>query len=253
MARSSSKRNSARARASSVLPTPVGPRKRNDPMGRCGSARPARERRTALATAATASSWPTTRRWRCSSRRISFSISPSMSRDTGTPVQRLTTSATSSSSTSSLSMRSPAWSFCQGLLGCGEASSAAPGRRAVAQLGGALQVALALGPFGGGPGLLDLLLDRRGWRRWPPSPASQWAVRRPTSLGDLGEFGLEGGEPLLARRRRSPCAGRRARSPTGGGGAPARRSPRAWSRSRCAGGWRPRRSGRWPCRAGGGR
>jgi hypothetical protein len=38
---SSSKRNSARARASSVFPTPVGPRKRNEPSGRRGSPRPA--------------------------------------------------------------------------------------------------------------------------------------------------------------------------------------------------------------------
>src|SRR4030081_268735 len=35
-ARSSSKRNSARARASSVLPTPVGPRKMKEPTGRVG-------------------------------------------------------------------------------------------------------------------------------------------------------------------------------------------------------------------------
>ena len=55
---SSSKRNSARARASSVLPTPVGPRKMNEPIGRLGSLRPARARRTASATASTARSWP---------------------------------------------------------------------------------------------------------------------------------------------------------------------------------------------------
>ena len=36
MARSSSNKNSARARANSVLPTPVGPRKMNEPMGRFG-------------------------------------------------------------------------------------------------------------------------------------------------------------------------------------------------------------------------
>ena len=53
--------NSASARASSVLPTPVGPRKRKLPIGRSGSLSPARERRRALETAATASSWPTTR------------------------------------------------------------------------------------------------------------------------------------------------------------------------------------------------
>src|SRR2546429_2524912 len=56
-----SKRNSARARASSVFPTPVGPRKMKEPMGRLGSESPARLRRTALATRARASSWPTTR------------------------------------------------------------------------------------------------------------------------------------------------------------------------------------------------
>src|ERR1041385_6522734 len=39
---SSSKRNSASALHSSVLPTPVGPRKRNEPIGRFGSPRPAR-------------------------------------------------------------------------------------------------------------------------------------------------------------------------------------------------------------------
>ena len=50
--------NSASARASSVLPTPVGPRNRNVPIGRSGSCRPARERRSAVATASTASSWP---------------------------------------------------------------------------------------------------------------------------------------------------------------------------------------------------
>ena len=50
IARSSSKRNSASARATSVLPTPVGPRKRNDPIGRLGSERPARLRRIAAQT-----------------------------------------------------------------------------------------------------------------------------------------------------------------------------------------------------------
>src|SRR6266436_7161029 len=44
MARSSSNRNSASARASSVLPTPVGPRNKNVPIGRLASARPARLR-----------------------------------------------------------------------------------------------------------------------------------------------------------------------------------------------------------------
>ena len=65
----------------------------------------------ALDTAETASSWPTTRSCRVASRRTSFWTSPSMSRDTGTPVQRLTTSAMSSSSTSSFKKRVPACSL----------------------------------------------------------------------------------------------------------------------------------------------
>ena len=56
MAFSSSNKNSASARDNSVLPTPVGPRKRNEPIGRFGSCKPARARRTALATALIASS-----------------------------------------------------------------------------------------------------------------------------------------------------------------------------------------------------
>src|ERR1700756_2381917 len=47
-------RNCASVRAISVLPTPVGPRKRNDPIGRFGDLRPARERRIARAGAETA-------------------------------------------------------------------------------------------------------------------------------------------------------------------------------------------------------
>ena len=48
MLRSSSKRNSARALATSVFPTPVGPRKRNEPIGRLGSLSPARVRQVIL-------------------------------------------------------------------------------------------------------------------------------------------------------------------------------------------------------------
>src|SRR3954462_5841034 len=68
--------NSASARASSVLPTPVGPRKRKLPIGRSGSLRPARERRSAALTALTASSWPMTRSWRRSSMCTSFAVPP---------------------------------------------------------------------------------------------------------------------------------------------------------------------------------
>src|ERR1700704_2618014 len=51
---SSSKRNSASAFASSVLPTPVGPRNRNEPSGRFGACMPARARRAAVRTAVAA-------------------------------------------------------------------------------------------------------------------------------------------------------------------------------------------------------
>ena len=58
LAVSSSNSDAASALASSVLPTPVGPRNRKLPTGRCGSPMPVRLRRTALATAVTASSCP---------------------------------------------------------------------------------------------------------------------------------------------------------------------------------------------------
>ena len=51
---SSSKRKDASDLASSVLPTPEGPRKMKLPMGRFGSCKPVRERRTAEAMALTA-------------------------------------------------------------------------------------------------------------------------------------------------------------------------------------------------------
>ena len=104
MARSSSNRNSASALASSVLPTPVGPRNRNDPIGRSGSATPARDRRTASATAWTARPWPMMRVPSSSSIRRSLPVSPSSSRPAGMPVQDATTSATSSGPTSSLTI-----------------------------------------------------------------------------------------------------------------------------------------------------
>ena len=50
-ASSLSNKNSARLLHNSVLPTPVGPRKRKDPLGLDGSARPARERLIELETA----------------------------------------------------------------------------------------------------------------------------------------------------------------------------------------------------------
>src|SRR6267142_2021044 len=93
IALSSSNRNSASAFVSSVLPTPVGPRNRNEPIGRFGSCSPARARRTAFATALMASSWPTTRSRSFSSMCRSFSRSPSSILSTGMPVHRETTAS----------------------------------------------------------------------------------------------------------------------------------------------------------------
>ena len=87
---------SASARPSSVLPTPVGPRNRNEPTGRPGWPSPARPLRTASATASTASSWPTMRRCSSSSRRSSRSRSAAPSSATGMPVRRATIWAMSS-------------------------------------------------------------------------------------------------------------------------------------------------------------
>ena len=217
--------NSASARASSVLPTPVGPRNRNEPIGRSGSCRPARERRSAVATASIASSWPTTRSCRRSSMWISFSVSPSSRRLTGMPVQRATTSATSSASTSSLrntaarrrragSRPSPArtlgaralgrFVLCQLLLQLGDL--------AVAQLGGALQVGFALGPLGLGPGRLQALLELA-------HALDRLLLALPLgrhlggALLQLGQLGLDRRAALAWRPRPSPFRARSARSP----------------------------------------
>ena len=79
-ASSSSKRNSASVLASSVFPTPVGPRKMNEPLGRLGSFSPARVRRIARESALMASSWPMTRLCSSSSIRRSLAVSSSVSR-----------------------------------------------------------------------------------------------------------------------------------------------------------------------------
>src|SRR5439155_653885 len=78
--------NSARVRARYVLPTPVGPRKTNDPIGRFGSFKSARERRRALLMAVTASYWPMTRCFISLSIMRSFCVSSCSIRWRGTPV-----------------------------------------------------------------------------------------------------------------------------------------------------------------------
>ena len=100
IASSLSKRKAARERASSVLPTPVGPRNMNEPIGRRASLSPARARRTAWEITVTASFWPISRWWIASSMWSSLVVSSSTSRETGTPVQELMISAMCSSVTS---------------------------------------------------------------------------------------------------------------------------------------------------------
>ena len=101
---SSSNRNSASARASSVLPTPVGPRKMKQPIGRLGSLSPPRARMHGLGDGF--------HRFVLADDALvqillpdaaAFAFRLRAACETGMPVQRLTTSAMSSSSTSSLS------------------------------------------------------------------------------------------------------------------------------------------------------
>ena len=85
--------------ASSVLPTPVGPSNANVPIGRFGSFKSARDRRSALHKAVTASRWPITTRDNSSSIARSFCASPCSMRLSGIPVHLATTCMMSSSST----------------------------------------------------------------------------------------------------------------------------------------------------------
>ncbi len=88
-------KSSANCLANSVLPTPVGPTKRKEPIGRLPSSKPARFRRIARATAATASSCPMT--WLFKRLLIPLSLSKSLvpMLETGIPVKRSTDSAIS--------------------------------------------------------------------------------------------------------------------------------------------------------------
>ncbi len=106
-ASSSSNRNCARALASSVLPTPVGPAKMNEPAGRFGSLSPTRARRMERLSADTASSCPMMRLWSSDSMLISFLDSACVSLNTGMPVVCEITSAMTSSSTTIFTSDSP--------------------------------------------------------------------------------------------------------------------------------------------------
>ena len=85
--------NLARLLASNVLPTPVGPAKMNEPIGRFGSFKPARLLRTAFDSDLIASSWLTTVPCSSSSILRSRLVSSSPTFLSGTPVILETTSA----------------------------------------------------------------------------------------------------------------------------------------------------------------
>jgi len=105
----SSSKELARARASSVFPTPVGPMKMKEPMGRLICS-PGPALLTALETATMASSWPTHPLPEPFFHVDQFLDISSSILDTGMPSILETTSATSSSSLLSLSIFWVFWS-----------------------------------------------------------------------------------------------------------------------------------------------
>ena len=102
-ASSESNKNSDNVFANSVLPTPVGPKKIKDPIGRLGSLKPARVLCIVLVNFSTALSCPTTRCFNVSAICSNRWLSSSAIRLTGIPVIMDITEAISSSVTEYLS------------------------------------------------------------------------------------------------------------------------------------------------------
>ena len=201
------------------------------PIGRSGSCSPARERRSALETAATASSWPMTRWCRRSSMWMSFSTSPSSRRETGILVQRATTSAMSSALTTSAgSPRRAVACAPRARRACARARGSRRGAARAAASRLASRSARSSSTVACSRRSRDLLhaadrvllgLPLGGHRR--PTARLRSAARGRACRG------------ARARRRRPPWPARCARSPAAGCGARPRRSRPARSRSRCAG------------------
>ncbi len=97
------KRNSASVFAKSVLPTPVGPRNRKEPMGRVSEEMPTRARTIARASVAMASRCPRTVAQRSRSILVKRHSSSPSSECTGISVMRETACATSSAKIDSAS------------------------------------------------------------------------------------------------------------------------------------------------------
>ena len=145
IARSSSNRNSASARASSVLPTPVGPRNRNEPIGRFGIAEagpPAPHgvghRVDGVVLAHHALREPLLHPHQL------LDLAPRAGASTGMPVHFATVAAMSSSLTSSRSIRPPL-TLDGELASSSRQLAARTGSDAEAQLGRPVEIARALG------------------------------------------------------------------------------------------------------------
>ena len=222
--------------------TPVGPRNRNEPVGRLGSATPARVRRTASETACTALRCPITRLPSsppCAAAWRSHLQQPA-GRDAGPRRHHVGDIVRPSSLSMTVCGLRPAAARIEFLLDLRDA--------AVPQFGGLGQIAVALGLVGLPRNVLELFLefadDVDGVL---PRSASGWSAR-PASPS-VGKFGaqllqpfLGGGVPSFSRAI--------SRSPGGAPGARPIDLGRAGSRSPCAAGRRPHRPGRWPGPAG---
>ena len=247
---SSSNRNSASALVSSVLPTPVGPRNRNEPIGRFGSCRPARARRTASTPPRRASSWPTTRfaeRVLHLQQLFALALQHLLDRNAGParddlrdlvrrrpPLRRPRRLAPSASASSSLllELRDVAVGNLAGALKFAAALGVAPARCAAGRA--------ALAASGPTVSLSFSAFQRRGQRSADAPPAR----RAPPRASPAAR--LEAGVGLLLQRLALDLQLHDL-------AVDARPAPRAWNRSACAAAPPPRRSGRSPCRAGSGR
>ena len=239
----------------------------NEPIGRFGSCRPERLRRTALATASTASSWPTSRWWMRSSSTSSLARSVSIIRrdgDAGPGADDL-----GDFLRADLLAQQPPAGVGRLVVLLGSASGCRAARPASSAGCPARRAADSRSSLTGMPADCFSLIAAASWLY------CELDVRQPLAdLLDVAQAALFQ-FPLLAEvgqlaaqlvpsppRSRPGAAGRAPRSLRPAAGRPVRAAPAAAAprRSRSArspapspAGWWPRPSGRWPCRAGSGR
>ena len=191
---------SARARAVSVLPTPLGPTSRKTPIGRRGSVRLARAVRMRWAIASRACDWPMTRSSSFAFRFRTVLISSASILPTGMPVQPATTSAIVWASTQTCTSGDSPWSCPQlGRLGVELGSQR---RELGARLGRRCPWPSA---FGAACVLLDLVAAGRGSARRASAPRSQRVSSAASRASALRQF-------ARPARRAARRAGRRWRS-----------------------------------------